>query len=90
MLAIYGQAAGEIEMYIDYCNEVRLHSATGYVTPRVRLEGRQEQVFAERERKLEEARRKRRQRFADVGNNTRSTSSDEAETGSVGAQPVKE
>ena len=50
-------------MYVDYYNEVRLHSAIGYVPPRIRLDGRQEQVFAEREKKLEEARRKRRQRF---------------------------
>ena len=58
--------------------------------PRVRLEGRQEQVFAERERKLEEARGKRRQRFVEVENNTTLISSDEAEAGSVGAQPARE
>ena len=62
-LSDYDQAVGEIEMYVDYYNEVRLHSAIGYVPPRIRLDGRQEQVFAEREKKLEEARRKRRQRF---------------------------
>lgn len=68
-LSDYEHAVREIEMYIDYYNEVRLHSAISYVTPRVRLEGRQEQVFAERERKPEEARAKRIQRFANIGNN---------------------
>ena len=77
-------------MYIDYYNEVRLHSAISYGTPRVRLEGRQEQVFAERERKLEEARAKRIQRFANIGNNATLSPSGKAEAGSVGAQPAKE
>lgn len=89
-LSDYEQAVGEIEMYVGYYNEVRLHSAIGYVTPRARLEGRQEQVFAERERKLEEAREKRVRRFADAGNNATLSHSGEAEAGSVGAQPAKE
>jgi len=37
-------------------NEDRLHSGIGYVTPRTKLEGRDEEVFAERDRKIEEAR----------------------------------
>ncbi len=40
-------------------NGVRLHSAIGYVTPRDKLLGREEAIFAERDRKLEEARAKR-------------------------------
>lgn len=43
-------------------NTLRLHSAIGYVTPRAKLEGREAAIFAERDRKLEEAREKRRQR----------------------------
>jgi len=35
---------------------VRLHSAIGYVTPNDMLAGRQAQIHAERDRKLEEAR----------------------------------
>jgi hypothetical protein len=40
-------------------NEVRLHGAIGYVTPRARLEGRDGEIFRERDRKLEEARVRR-------------------------------
>jgi hypothetical protein len=42
-----------------YYNQVRLHSAIGYVTPRDKLEGREYIIFAERKRKLAAARKKR-------------------------------
>jgi putative transposase len=41
---------------------VRLHSAIGYVTPQDRLAGRQAEIHATRDRKLEEARRQRQLR----------------------------
>ena len=47
--------------YVAHYNQVRLHSAIGYITPQDRLEGRHEAIFAERDRKLAEA-RERRQR----------------------------
>src|SRR4029077_7401725 len=47
--------------YIVYYNNVRLHSAIGYVAPKDRLEGRQRDIFAERDRKLTEARERRKQ-----------------------------
>jgi len=37
-------------------NTIRLHSAIGYVTPLAMLEGRQQAIFDERDRKLEQAR----------------------------------
>ena len=41
-------------------NEVRLHSAIGYVTPADKLAGREPAIFAERDRKLDAARERRR------------------------------
>ena len=47
--------------YVRHYNEVRLHSAIGYVTPKDKLEGRDAIIFAERDRKLAEARERRKQ-----------------------------
>ncbi len=49
-----------ISSYVDYYNTVRLHSALGYVTPMDKLAGLDATIFAERDRKLEEARETRR------------------------------
>jgi len=49
-----------VEEYVRHYNEVRLHSGIGYVAPLTKLEGRDKQVFAERDRKLEEARERRK------------------------------
>jgi putative transposase len=51
-----------IHQYVDHYNQVRLHSAIGYVTPMDMLVGRQKQIQAARDRKLEEARQKRQLR----------------------------
>lgn len=50
--------------FVEHYNTVRLHSALGYVTPQDRLEGRHTEIYATRDRKLEEAREKRRQQRA--------------------------
>jgi hypothetical protein len=47
--------------YVAHYNNVRLHSAIGYVTPTDKLAGRERQIFAERDRKLAEARERRKQ-----------------------------
>ncbi len=48
-----------VEEYVEYYNTKRLHSAIGYVAPQDKLEGREETIFAERDRKLQEARERR-------------------------------
>jgi len=48
--------------YVDYYNNVRLHSAIGYVAPRDKLEGSDKAIFAERDRKLDAARELRKLR----------------------------
>lgn len=45
---------------VAYHNNERLHSAIGYITPQDKLAGREDQIFAERGRKLEKARENRR------------------------------
>jgi len=46
--------------FVAYYNDERLHSAIGYVTPKDRLAGRHTEIFAERDRKLVEARERRK------------------------------
>ena len=53
-----------VEEFVEHYNTVRLHSALGYVTPKDRLEGRHQEIYAARDRKLEAAREVRRQRRA--------------------------
>ena len=47
--------------FVAHYNNVRLHSAIGYVTPRDRLDGRHRDILAARDRKLAEARERRKQ-----------------------------
>ena len=57
-------ARATIAARIDHDNNRRLHSAIGYITPRDKLLGHETEIWAERDRKLEQAselRRKRRE-----------------------------
>jgi len=56
------EARSQIGAYIRYYNEERLHSALGYVAPKDKLEGRDKQIFKERDTKLEAAREARKQK----------------------------
>lgn len=56
------EARMQISKYIRYYNEERLHSAIGYVAPKAKLEGREKQIFTERDQKLEAAREARKQK----------------------------
>lgn len=49
-----------VARYVAYYNDVRLHSAIGYLAPKEKLEGREKAIFAERDRKLAEARERRK------------------------------
>lgn len=46
--------------FIDYYNTTRLHSAIGFIAPKDRLEGRHQQIHAARDKKLEDARHRRK------------------------------
>jgi transposase InsO family protein len=47
--------------YVEHYNQVRLHSAIGYVAPADKLAGRETEIFAARDRKLAEARQRRKE-----------------------------
>ena len=49
-----------VAQFVAYYNNERLHSAIGYITPQDKLAGREQEIFAERRRKLEKARENRR------------------------------
>ena len=51
---------GSSRSYVAHYNEVRLHSAIGYVAPADKLAGRDRPIFAERDRKLDAARERRK------------------------------
>ena len=48
-----------MESYVEHYNGVRLNSAIGYITPKDMLAGRQQEIHADRDRKLEAARKQR-------------------------------
>jgi hypothetical protein len=46
--------------FVAHYNTVRLHSAIGSLTPQDKLAGREKEIFATRDRKLEAARERRK------------------------------
>jgi putative transposase len=56
------EARNIVADFVTHYNDVRLHSAIGYVTPKDRLLGNDALILAERDRKLAEARELRRQK----------------------------
>jgi len=55
------EARSRVTAFVEHYNHVRLHSAIGYITPADKLNGLADVIFAERDRKLEEARKRRQQ-----------------------------
>ena len=51
-----------VDQFVARYNEVRLHSAIGFVTPKDKPEGRDTEIFAARDRKLEAAHAERKVR----------------------------
>ena len=51
-----------VEGFINHYNNVRLHSAIGYIAPVDKLNGRDQKIFKERDRKLEKARELRKKK----------------------------
>ena len=50
-----------VNWYVTYYNTERLHAAVGYVTPKDKLDGKDKEIWAERDRRLEAARERRKQ-----------------------------
>jgi putative transposase len=67
-----------ITQYVQVYNQQRLHSAIGYVTPQAMLEGRQAEIHAARDQKLESARKRRSQAANAQQAESKSCSSNEA------------
>lgn len=53
------EARRRVGAYVEEYNHQRLHSALGYITPADKLKGLEKAIWAERDRKLEEARARR-------------------------------
>lgn len=53
------EARQVVATYIEQYNHRRLHSAIGYIAPMDKLLGRENEIFAERDQKIESARQKR-------------------------------
>jgi putative transposase len=54
------EARRVVSNFVQHYNEVRLHSALGYITPTDKLAGLEKVIADERDRKLQEARQRRR------------------------------
>ena len=58
------EARRVVAEFVQHYNQVRLHSALGYITPAAKLAGLEQVIADERDRKLQEARERRRGRAA--------------------------
>jgi len=56
------EARKVVEKYVNNYNGCRLHSAMGHITPKDKLLGREQEIYQERDRRLEEARQRRKEK----------------------------
>jgi transposase InsO family protein len=75
------QARQMVARFVEHYNQRRLHSAIGYVTPADKLHGRDAEIHAARDRKLEAARAERARRRNQLGSLKRKTTAEEARRG---------
>jgi len=54
--------------FVGYYNCERLHSAIGFIAPKDKLDGNENRIFSERDRKLEQARENRKRNRLDLEN----------------------
>lgn len=54
------EARTYVAEYVEHYNNIRLHSAIGYISPKDKLDGKENTIFEARNRKLEEARKNRK------------------------------
>ena len=71
--------------FVQEYNERRLHSAIGYITPADKLAGRADEIFAGRDRKLDQARHRRAERRRAVQTADRKTGEEARQEVHVGA-----
>jgi transposase InsO family protein len=55
-----------VARFVEHYNTIRLHSAIGYLTPKDKLDGRAQEIFDARDRKLQEARERRKAKRHDA------------------------
>jgi transposase InsO family protein len=64
------EARTMVEKFIAHYNNIRLHSAIGYIAPVDKLNGREQEIFKERDRKLEQARALRKKKRLRTNNHS--------------------
>ncbi len=55
-----------VDEFVNHYNDIRLHSAIGYIAPKDKLEGRENEIFAQRDSRLQQARLSRKQRATEL------------------------
>ena len=81
--------------FVAYYNDVRLHSAIGYIAPKDKVEGRAEAILADREQKLAAARearkvRRRERNLTKRKEESRLSVAGETEAGNAGERPARD